>query len=346
MTLLYVYFFAAITVSFFCSLLEAVLLSVTPAHVALLVKQGHRIGYILKDLKSQIDRPLAAILTINTVANTVGAAGVGAQVLKVYGNDAVALASGLLTLSILIFSEILPKTIGASRWQLLAPTAAVAIRILMIVAFPLVVLSEKISLLLGQARPTKLNREEILATAELGESEGALRRKETRVIRNLLMLNNIFVVDIMTPRNVAFALPEEKTVGNLLSEHTQLQFSRIPIYRGSMDHIIGFVHRYKVLEASWRNEENMALGNLVSPIQAINENTSVAKALDMFIKQKAHIFYVVDNFTVTTGIVTLEDTIETLLGVEIVDEFDSVADMRQFALEQWQRLKQERGSHP
>jgi CBS domain containing-hemolysin-like protein len=273
------------------------------------------------------------------VANTVGAAGVGAQVLKVFGSDSLALASGILTLTILVVSEIIPKSLGASRWQTLAPFAAVSIRVLMVIAFPLVVLSEHLSAFLGHGKPKKMNREEILATAELGESDGTLRSKETLIIRNLLMLNNIYVVDIMTPRNVTLALAETMTVGDVLRDFPKLQFSRIPIYKGSMDHIIGIVHRYKILEASSQDREDTVISSLVSPVQSITENTSVSKALDMFIKLKAHIFYVVDNFGVTTGIVSLEDAIETLLGVEIVDEFDSVEDMRQYALEQWNRLK-------
>lgn len=340
MTLLLFYFFLAVVVSFACSLMESVILSVTPAYIAVSVKAGKRSGRVLKRLKEQIDQPLAAILTLNTVANTVGAAGVGAQVLKVYGSGYLAISSGVLTLTILIVSEIIPKTLGASHWKSLAPLVAYGIRSLITVTYPFVVLTRYLRRLLSSKNDGGITREEMIETAEMGATSGAIRRKESTVIKNLLMLDNIKVSDIMTPRSVLVALNAKLTVGDVIEQFKTLRFSRIPLYKGDLDHVVGLLHRYKLMEAASQDLDDLTVEKLMKPIHSVPEDVSVSAAIDQFVKRKEHLFLVVDEYGITSGIVTLEDAIETLLGVEIMDELDSVADMREFAREQWRARKQ------
>jgi len=297
---------------------------------------------MLQELKAQIDRPLSAILTLNTVSHTIGAAGVGAQVLQIYGSQAVALSSAILTVVILVVSEIIPKTLGASNWKALAPLCAYLTRGLIFVMYPIVWVLESVRQLLSSGKENSITREEMIVTAEMGASEGTIRHKESTVIKNLLMLDNIKVSDIMTPRSVIHAFDINKTVSEVMEENRPIQFSRIPVYDGDIDHVQGMVHRYKILESVSHDLDNLPLSKLMTPIHSIPENISVAAALDQFIKRKDHIFLVVDEYGVTVGLVSLEDAVETLLGVEIVDEFDSVADMRQYALEKWRERKRKR----
>ncbi|MCB0379350.1 MAG: HlyC/CorC family transporter [Bdellovibrionales bacterium] len=339
MTLLVLFFTFAVLVSFTCSLLESVILSVNPSYVETQVKAGKKSGKVLAHLKEEIDRPLAAILTLNTIANTLGAAGVGAQVSKLYGSDAVAIASAVLTFTILIFSEIIPKTLGASNWKRFAAPAAYLIRSLIFILYPIVYLSEFISDLVGGGKKNMLTREEMIATAEIGVGHGALRKKESNIIRNLLMLDNIYVYDIMTPRSVLMALPEKMTVQEVIEKHKPIRYSRIPVYGEDLDHIEGVVHRYQILEASSNDQDTLPLSDLKTSLHSVPEDISVSACLDQLIHRNDHIFLVVDDYGSTMGIVTLEDAIETLLGVEIIDEFDSVADLRAYALEQWKSRK-------
>lgn len=342
MSLLVIYIFFSVSISFACSLMESVILSVSPAYMMIAAKKGRRSGQILQELKSQIDRPLAAILTANTVANTVGAAAVGAEIHSLYGNEFVAVGSVLLTLVILIFSEIIPKTMGTMYWKTLAPMCSYTIRALIIVTYPFVLLSEGLRGLLGRRPAHRMTREEMIMTAEMGANEGTLHPKESHVIRNLLMLDKVKVSDIMTPRSVIFAFEEGKTVGEVMSEHLPLRFSRIPIYNENLDNIIGMTHRYKLMEAASHDHDSVTIEKLMSPIHTIPEGVSVAAALDQFIKRREHIFLVVDDYGTTSGLVSLEDAVETLLGVEIVDELDSVTDMRQYARELWRDRKQQK----
>lgn len=339
MSLLVLYFTLAVLVSFICSLLESVILSISPAYIAVAVKQGKRSGRIMQELKTQIDRPLAAILTLNTVSHTVGAAGVGAQVQHLYGEGYLTVTSVILTFIILIFSEIIPKTIGASNWKTLAPFCAYTIKGLITAVYPFVVLSEYIHKLFAKDKENTVTREEMIVTAEMGAVEGTLRPKESAVIKNLLMLDAIKVSDIMTPRSVIHAFASSKTVEEVMDENRPIRFSRIPVYEGDLDNVVGMVHRYKILEAISHDLDSLRLDKLMTPIHSIPENISVAAVLDQFIKRKEHVFLVVDEYGSLTGLVSLEDAIETLLGVEIVDEFDSVADLRQYALEQWRDRK-------
>lgn len=340
MTTLIVYFILAMTVSFLCSLLEAVLLSLTHAHVRLLIDQGRKSGAILKRYKDKIDRPLSAILTLNTIANTVGAAGVGAQAQAVFGNNYVALFSALLTFCILVFSEIIPKTIGAVYWKRLASSAAYMIRSLIYVTYPLVVAFEALGRLIAAKAPlSKMTRAEVAIAADMGGAEGALLDREHAVIKNLLHLNNITAREVMTPRPVLFALPVTKTVEEVLSENEAIRFSRIPLYGHDLDDITGLVRRYQINQAYSHGRRDATLAELANPITIVPATRSVASILDDFIQKREHLFLVVDEYGGTAGIITLEDAIETLLGVEIVDELDSVEDMQKHALDQWAKRR-------
>lgn len=320
--------------------MEAVILSVSPAYVAVAVEKKRRSGLLLEHLIEKIDRPLSAILTLNTISHTLGSATIAYQVQHLYGDSMVTVASVVLTFCVLIFSEILPKSIGASHWKALAPFTAYVVQTMIFILYPFVYMSERLSRLLRKTEDPEVTREEVIMTAELGAEEGTIRTKESNIIKNLLMLDKMFVADVMTPRSVFFALEATETVEEIANKYRPIRFSRVPVYDSNLDNIIGMTHRYKILEALSGDQHDKKIGDLTSPISTVPERMTVSQALDFFIKEKEHLALAVDEYGIVTGLVTLEDAVETLLGVEIVDEFDSVEDMRKFALEQWQVRKQ------
>lgn len=341
MTLIIGLFVLVIFTSFLSSVLEAVILSVTPAYVAVAVEKNQRSGILLEHLIEKIDRPLSAILTMNTLCHTFGSAAIAYLVQLEFADTAVTLASTLLTLGILILGEIIPKSLGANHWKQLAPYAAYFIQSLIIVLYPFVVLSERLNRLMRSDNDVPdLTREEMIMTAELGAEEGTIKTKESNIIKNLLMLDKMYISDIMTPRSVFFALEGDQTVEDVALKYKPLRFSRVPVYQGSLDNIVGMTHRYKILEALSSDQHDKKIDQLMTPISSIPERMTVSQALDFFIREKEHLALAVDEYGVTTGLVTLEDAVETLLGVEIVDEFDHIEDMRKYALEQWQQRKQ------
>ena len=340
MTFILVLTLLVCSVSFLCSMLEAVFLSISPAYVAIAVKENKRAGKLLEHLKENIDRPISAILTMNTICNTAGSAAIGAYAHEQFGSVALTATSILLTFSILVFAEILPKIIGATYWKSLAPFAAYTIQLMIFLVFPIVRLTEVVSNLLGENENKTVTREEVIMTAEIGVDEGTLLKKESLVIKNLLMLGSMYVSDIMTPRSVVFALDGEMSVEQVVDKHRPVRFSRIPVFEENLDHIIGLVHRWKIFDAAAHDLWDKKIKDLIVPIQTVPENTTVAAVIDLFLKLKQHLFLAVDEYGVVTGIVTLEDAIETLLGVEIVDELDNITDMRQYALDQWQIRRQ------
>ena len=329
MTLLLAYFFLALFLSFLCSLLEAVLLSTPASYSSILAKQNSSQGERLERFKENINRPLAAILTVNTFAHTLGAAGVGAQTLELYGESSVAIASGILTLLILVFSEIIPKTIGSVYWRGLIGNTTLVVEVLIFFTYPLVLLAEYISNF-GQDEAT-VTREEVIAMAEMGEDEGVLEEQETDIIENTLKLKDVKVKDIMTPRSVIFALKSDLTVGQVLEEHETLDFTRIPIFEGNMDHIKGMVNRYEIINRKAEDQFSTRMHEISQEVPFVNENDPIDKVLELFIKNRDHMALVNDNNETLTGLITLEDAIETILGQEIVDEHDSVVDMRDLA---------------
>lgn len=341
MTLIILLFFSTIGISFLCSMLEAVLLTSTPAYIGVLVKENRRSAKLLEHLKENLDRPISAILTLNTLSHTLGSAAIAFQIQVHYGQEAVTVASFVLTFLILVVSEIIPKSIGAAHWKALLPFAAYTIQLMIIMLYPLVILSEWLGKFFARnSEDPEVTREEILMTAEIGVEEGTLKGKESNIIKNLLMLDKIYVSDIMTPRSVFFALDKELNVEEVFMKYKPLRFSRIPVYSGSLDNIIGMTFRYKIHEALSNDQHEKLIGDLVTPISSIPERMTVSQVLDFFIKEKEHIALAVDEYGIVAGLVSLEDAVETLLGVEIVDELDSVEDMRKFALEQWQLRKQ------
>lgn len=341
MNLLITYLALALGVSFVCSLLEAIILSIQPAFIEVLVKEGRRSGLLLRTQRERIDRPIIAILTLNTVANTAGAAGVGAQVMVLFGDEWLAVGSGLLTLAILVFSEVIPKTLGATYCKTLAPAAAYVLAVMIVVLKPVVVALESISRLIShEDQPTGPTREEMIAHAEMGQDSGVLRLGESRVIQNLMRMREIRVRDIMTPRQVVHGYPEQLTVDAVVKKDSPLPFSRIPVYGEDFDDVVGIVFRHQVLEALAAGQGGQPLAAIKVPIRAVPESATVADALNEFIRRQEHLMLVVDEYGGTEGIVTLEDAIETLLGVEIVDESDSVEDMRKLAADLWERRKE------
>ena len=329
MTLLLAYFFLALFLSFLCSLLEAVLLSTPASYSSILSKQNASQGDRLERFKENINRPLAAILTLNTFAHTLGAAGVGAQTLELYGESSVAIASGILTLLILVFSEIIPKTIGSVYWRGLIGNTTLIIEVLIFFTYPLVLLAEYISNF-GEDEAT-VTREEVIAMAEMGEDEGVLEEQETDIIENTLKLKDVKVKDIMTPRSVIFAVNSDFTVGQVLEEHETLDFTRIPIFEGNLDAIKGMVNRYEIINRKAEDQFSTRMHEISQEVPFVNENDPIDKVLELFIKNRDHMALVKDNSHILTGLITLEDAIETILGQEIVDEHDSVVDMRDLA---------------
>lgn len=335
MFMLWAYLLFALGVSFLCSLLEAALLSVPKSHIAALVERGDPAGERLQRMKDDIDQPLAAILTLNTFAHTLGAAGVGAQATHIWGDAWVGVVSFVVTILILILSEIIPKTLGAVHAKRLAPFVATVTGWLMTVLKPVVVGCNKISLLVAGRSGVKagrLSREEMRSLAGLALAEGALDHSEAEVMRNLVMLNEMKVEHVMTPRTVVYTLPAEMSV-RAVSELTPPHFSRIPVVRGSLDDTAGVVHRREIYRALAEGEGELTLGELARPLHIIPEAAPLSRVLKRFIKRQEHLFLVVDEYGSGVGIVTLEDVLESLLGVEIVDETDSVADMQQLARE-------------
>ena len=337
---LFLYFFAVLGISFLCSLLESFILSVTHAHISLVSKDRPSLGEKLSYFKENINRPLSAILSLNTIANTVGAASVGAIALIEFGSNWVAIMSGILTLSILIFSEIIPKTIGALYWKRILVPATFAVQVLIIMTYPLVVMLELLSKWLAKdGNEDKVSREEVIAMAELGEDEGTIEESESTVIENVLMLDDIPVEEVLTPRSVIFALEKTSNVREVLDKYNDIEFSRIPVYEKELDNIIGIVRRHVVLKSKAEDQFDVTMSELAKPIHTVEENDSVGDILDEFVKRREHLFMVKDQFGQVAGLITLEDAIETLLGVEIVDETDSVVDMRKLALDNWRKKR-------
>jgi CBS domain containing-hemolysin-like protein len=294
----------------------------------------------LSYFKENINRPLSAILSLNTIANTVGAASIGAITLIEFGSSWVAIMSGVLTLSILIFSEIIPKTIGALYWKRILIPATFAVQVLITMTYPLVVLLELLSKWLAkEGNGDKVSREEVIAMAELGEDEGTIEESESTVIENVLMLDDIPVEEVLTPRSVIFALDKTSSVREVLDKYNDIEFSRIPVYEEELDNIIGIVRRHVLLKSKAEDQFDVTMGELAKPIHTVEENDSVGDVLDEFVKRREHLFMVKDQFGQVAGLITLEDAIETLLGIEIVDETDSVVDMRKLALDNWRKKR-------
>ena len=338
MLLLITYVIIALGFSFLCSIAEAVILSVTTPYITLMQQRSRRAGTLLAALKQDLNSTLAAILTLNTIAHTVGAAGAGAQAAEVFGNAYVGVASGILTLLILVFSEIIPKTLGAHYWKQLAPATAYALRGLIWILYPFVKLSELLTRGLTHGPGlTGFNREELAAMAELSAEEGQLEQQETMILKNLLRLRDSRVTDAMTPRTVIFSLPENISVEEFFWKYGSERFSRIPIYGEEPGHLNGFVLRSDLLLAQARGNTDTRLSTYRREISALPVSSTLSQAFDEFLRQRAHIMIIVDEYGGIAGILTLEDILETLLGLEIVDEGDANTDMQKLARRLWKK---------
>lgn len=343
MTLLIVFFLVAILFSFLCSMWEAVLLSITPAYARVQLQEGNAIGQHLHDFKENIDRPLAAILTLNTIAHTVGAIGVGGQANVIWAETNPLITSivvpVVMTLGILILSEIIPKTLGANYWKELAPFTVASLNFIMLVLAPLIWMTQLITKTLKKEKDKSvLSRSDFLTMAEIGEQEGVFEQSESTIIKNLLRFNSIESRSIMTPRTVVKAAAEEATLAAFFEDNPQLPFSRIPTYHAdNKDRVTGFFLKDDLLTGLLAGRGDEPLSALRRDILVVDEKLPITELHDHLLQKREHIALVTDEYGGMAGIVTMEDVIETLLGLEIVDEFDRTEDMQTLARENWNK---------
>ncbi|MCT7498628.1 CNNM domain-containing protein [Aliarcobacter cryaerophilus] len=343
MTLLVTYLLLTLILSFMCSLLEATLLSSTSSYIESLDKKGYspKTVDLAKDVKQNIDKSISSILTLNTFANTMGAAGVGAQAAIIFGSNWQAVIAFILTLMVLFISEIFPKTLGAIYWRKFIVPATYIISFMVKVTYPFIFLATFITNALQKGRKNEANfsKDEIITIVDMSEKEGVLQAKESILIKNLFKLKNIKAKDIMTPRTVVFAFDSKTSVKEALLNDNLYVYSRIPVYNESIDDIAGVVFKQTILEKRVKKKKHTLLKDIIVPVHKVPENISVSTLFDMFIRMKMHLFIVQDEYGQTSGVVTLEDALETLLGIEIVDEMDQVTDMQEFAKDENKRLQ-------
>jgi len=337
--LLVTYVLLALLFSFLCSVAEAVLLSITPSYILGLKQRSPRLAALLRRLKQdRIDQSLAAILTLNTIAHTVGAIGAGAKAADVFGAAWFGVFSAVMTLMILFLSEIIPKTLGAVYWQKLTGVTALFVRALIVILYPLIWISEGLTRLIARRKAAHLfSRDEFIAMAGIGERIGQLDKRESRIIRNLFRFGSLKARDIMTPRTVMQGLRENMTVSEALAADDALPFSRLPIYRKDRDDITGFVLKDDMLLSKFRGQGDVRLESLKREITTVPDDMPLSGLLEYILDHRRHIALVADAFGATVGLVTLEDVVETLLGMEIVDEMDRVEDMQALARQQWEK---------
>ena len=344
MLLLLVYVFIALGFSFLCSIAEAVLLSITVGYIAVKEQEDHASARLMRNLKEDINKPLAAILTLNTIAHTVGAAGAGAQASAVFGSAYFGIISAVLTLLILIFSEIIPKTLGAHYWQKLAPITAYTVSGLVWLLYPFVKMSEYLTGSLTEGPGLKgFNRDEFSAMAKISWEDGLLDKQELKILMNLLSMKDVKVGEAMTPRSVVFAAQETMRVDEYCEQHQSERFSRIPVYRDDANVITGFVLLNDILLAHTRGENDKNLADYKRELDAVLDTFPLSKAFNQLLQQRANILLVVDEYGHVKGILTLEDTLETILGLELVDEGDKSRDMQELARRFWRRKARTRG---
>ena len=338
MELLIFFLLLALLFSFTCSLLESVLLSTPISFVNMKEAEGHKQAAALKDFKENIDKPLAAILSINTVANTVGAAGVGVQASIVLQSVHFGIVSGVLTLLLLIFSEILPKTIGARFYRSLAMRIVLPLKCMIFIVYPFVLLSKLMAKMLGSdSNEATVSREEVSAMMDIATDEGEFEVKENKLIQNIMRLETIKVEDIMTPQIVVLSASEDLTVEEFHRDKSYLTYSRIPVYEeDNEDNITGYVLQKTVLDHLANDDFSVKLKDLRRNIVIASEGLSITTLWETLLEKKEHIALIIDEYGTFAGIVTLEDIIESIFGLEIVDETDSEVDMQQYARKKWQ----------
>lgn len=333
MGLILLYFLGALSLSFLCSVLEAVLLSTPMSYISMRENQGSKTATLMKQYKNNVDRPVGAILSLNTIAHTIGSAGVGAESIKIFGEQYFGLISAILTLLILVLSEIIPKTIGASYWRSLAMPSTRIIRVLILITYPLVLLSELITkVFTPRGNQASMSREEVSAMVDVGTTEGIFRESESKLIKSCIALSGVKARQIMTPSIVVESACQDLTVKDFQAKQSW-SFSRIPVYAGDKDYITGYVLKDAVLKLLSENQFHVKLSDLKRPILTFREEESVFQIWEKMLEKREHISVIIDEYGGLRGLVTMEDIIETMTGVEIVDEDDVAVDMQALAKE-------------
>lgn len=340
MGLILLYLLGALALSFLCSILEAVLLSTPMSFISMKENEGYKTATLMKRYKSNVDRPVGAILSLNTIAHTIGSAGVGAESIKIFGEEYFGLISAILTLLILVLSEIIPKTIGASYWRSLAMTSTKIIRVLIFITYPLVLLSEVITkIFTPKSHQVSVSREEVSAMVDVGTTEGIFRESESKIIKSCIHLAGVKAREIMTPSIVVETANKNLTIKEFYDQQTW-NFSRIPVYDTNKDYIVGYVLKDMVLKALSDDKFDTKLSDMVRSILSFNEDDSVYQIWEKMLEKREHISIIVDEYGCLRGVVSMEDIIETMTGVEIVDEDDVAVDMQAFAKEKSRRMMQ------
>ena len=352
MTLLIIYFVFSIAFSFLCSILEAVLLSITPSYIRGKVHDGQAIGTTLEHFKEDIDRPLSAILTLNTIAHTVGAIMVGSQAAKVLGSTNMelgpinisgeAIVAGLMTFFILILSEIIPKTIGANYWRSLVPFTVVSLKALLFILAPFVWLSQLITKNLKNDKSKSVfSRADLRAMTQAGEDSGALKKVESRTINNVLKLDQITVKAIMTPRSVMKSATESITLQELYDREVPMRYSRIPVFDNEKEKICGVLLKDDLFQGIIEGKGDHKVSTLLRTPVFVSEGAPLTQLQEKLMKTQDHLAVVTDEFGGVFGIVTWEDLMETILGLEIVDETDDIEDLQTHARELWEKRQKQ-----
>ena len=340
MGLILLYLLGALALSFLCSILEAVLLSTPMSFISMKENEGNKTATQMKRYKNNVDRPVGAILSLNTIAHTIGSAGVGAESIKIFGEEYFGLISAILTLLILVLSEIIPKTIGASYWRSLAMTSTKIIRVLIFITYPLVLLSEVITkIFTPKNHQASVSREEVSAMVDVGTTEGIFRESESKIIKSCIHLAGVKAREIMTPSIVVETANTNLTIKEFYDQQTW-NFSRIPVYDTNKDYIVGYVLKDMVLKALSDDKFDTKLSDMVRSILSFNEDDSVYQIWEKMLEKREHISIIVDEYGCLRGVVSMEDIIETMTGVEIVDEDDVAVDMQAFAKEKSRRMMQ------
>lgn len=333
MGLILLYFLGALSLSFLCSVLEAVLLSTPMSYISMKENQGSKTATLMKQYKNNVDRPVGAILSLNTIAHTIGSAGVGAESIKIFGEQYFGLISAILTLLILVLSEIIPKTIGASYWRSLAMPSTRIIRVLILITYPLVLLSELITkVFTPRGNQASMSREEVSAMVDVGTTEGIFRESESKLIKSCIALSGVKARQVMTPSIVVESACQDLTVKDFQAKQSW-SFSRIPVYAGDKDYITGYVLKDAVLKLLSEDQFHVKLSDLKRPILTFREEESVFQIWEKMLEKREHISVIIDEYGGLRGLVTMEDIIETMTGVEIVDEDDVAVDMQALAKE-------------
>ena len=335
---LLLFLFGAMAVSFLCSVLESVLMSTPISYITMREEEGYAPAKRMKKYKQDSSRPIAAILSLNTIANTIGAAGVGRQATLVFGSEWFGLVSAITTILILIFSEIVPKTIGTHGWRRLMGFATSAIKILIVIMFPCVWLIERLQkIITPKDSEAAVSRDEVSAMANVAEQAGDLEEDENEIIQNVIKLDEIKAYDVMTPRVVCAIASENMTLRNFFKDKRVKSHSRIPVYADNDEYITGYVLRMDALQLVAEDKFDKTLLDIRRDIASFDEDTTMDKVWDEMLEHDEQISIVIDEYGSFQGILTLEDVIETIMGNEIVDERDSVRDMQQLALAQWKK---------